>query len=269
MSDSSHCTPIVHPLDPGPSTQANIGVTSAAGDGSDAVAEANQTRGGTQDSDVVESEFSKALSTLQEILDVLQRSKIAPPKADSWALLWNRYKSLSDEYDDDLVKRYREDMETSSIFAGLFSAVVATVASMTLPTLSADPNIKTQIVLQAILLSLNHTAGNPAEIATSVEWNGPSTSVLWVQSLLYASLACSLFAALASVVGRQWLGKYSSIGEHGTLEDRCRERQRKFDALKMWHFFSVLEAIPVLLQSPILQASLHTPINVFVLGAAS
>ncbi|THH27457.1 hypothetical protein EUX98_g6729 [Antrodiella citrinella] len=159
------------------------------------------------------------------------RSKIAPPKADSWALLWSRYKSLADEYDDDLVKRYREDMETSSIFAGLFSVVVATVASMTLPTLSADPNLKTQIVLQAILLSLNHTAGNPAEIATSVRWNGPSISDLWVQSLLYAGLTCSLF-------GR-------SRFRHG-------ERQRKFDALKTWHFFSVLEAIPILLQASLL-----------------
>ncbi|THH23158.1 hypothetical protein EUX98_g8022 [Antrodiella citrinella] len=96
------------------------------------------------------------------------------------------------------------------------------------------------------------TAGNPAEVAASVAWNGPSVSVLWVQSLLYASLACSLFAALGSVTGRQSLGKYSTTGEHGTLEDRCMERQRKFDALQTWHFFTVLEAIPVLLQASLL-----------------
>ncbi|THH26330.1 hypothetical protein EUX98_g7859 [Antrodiella citrinella] len=228
----------------------------AGDDASPPAADTTKTNieGGTQGDERLD--LPKAMAILQHILNVLERtdSKIVSPlsKLDSWPLLWSRYKTLADEYDKDLVERYREDMETSSIFAGLFSAVVATVAGMTLPTLSADPNLKTQVVLQAILHSLDPTAGNPAEVASSVAWNGPSISVLWVQSLLYASLTCSLFAALGSVMGRQWLGKYSSVGEHGTLEDRCKERQRKFDALQTWHFFTVLEAIPVLLQASLL-----------------
>lgn len=73
-----------------------------------------------------------------------------------------------------------------------------------------------------------------------------------VQSLLYASLACSLFSALAAVLGKQWLSHYQGVGEQGSDESRGLERQRKFDALRTWHLQAILEAVPVLLQASLL-----------------
>ncbi|TCD70757.1 hypothetical protein EIP91_001786 [Steccherinum ochraceum] len=121
---------------------------------------------------------------------------------------------------------------------------------MTLSDLKPDPTQTTQALLQNILLALNDTSG--VSSATIPAWNGLSVSVVWVQSLLYASLACSLFAALGAVLGKQWLSRYSSVGERGTVEDRNKERHRKLQGLEVWHFRRVLEALPVLLQLSLL-----------------
>ena len=73
--------------------------------------------------------------------------------------------------------------------------------------------------------------------------------MVWVQCLLYASIVCSLFAALGAVLGKQWLDHYMSVGERGTIETRGLERQRKFAALELWHFRTILEFLPILLQA--------------------
>ncbi|TCD63595.1 hypothetical protein EIP91_005203 [Steccherinum ochraceum] len=195
----------------------------------------------------------EVLSVVKEILSILQSSNLVNPNtADRVMRFWTQYKLAADEYDTEFLEKYRDDMDGSMIFAGLFSAVTATIASMTLADLAPDPNEKTQALLENIWLSLNHTTDlAPPAVAIPV-WDGPPTSVIWVQSLLYASLACSLFAALGAVLGKQWLRRFSSTGQRGSMEDRCNDRQRKFDGLQDWHFRRVLEVLPVLLQLSLL-----------------
>lgn len=132
--------------------------------------------------------------------------------------------------------------------SGLFTAVLATVASMLLQDLSPDPNDMTHALLLALL---NTTSGLPAT-APLPQWTGPSRSVVWVQSLLYASLACSLFAALGAVLGKQWLSYYRSIGEHGTLETRGKERHRKLLGVEAWRLRTILSFLPILLQASLI-----------------
>ncbi|TCD61472.1 hypothetical protein EIP91_008389 [Steccherinum ochraceum] len=195
------------------------------------------------------TEPPESIKLMQELLATLKRSTIVPQDiVDVWARFWNIYKKEADEYDLEFLSRYREDMNTCMIFAGLFTAVTATVASMTISDLSPDPNQTTQALLLNILLVLNSTSGSPPATFPLPAFNGPPTIVIWYQSLLYASIACSLFAALGAVLGIQWLSRYSSVGERGTLEDRCKERQRKFDGLEAWHLRRVLEALSTLLQ---------------------
>ncbi|TCD68664.1 hypothetical protein EIP91_010186 [Steccherinum ochraceum] len=195
----------------------------------------------------------EVLVVVKDILATLEKSTIVPQGVTDKVLrFWTRYKTAADEFDAEFLQKYREDMDTSMIFAGLFSAVTATVASMTLSDLQPDSSQTTQALLQNIWLSLNHTAGPAPPAVALPNWDGPSVSVVWVQSLLYSSLACSLFAALGAVLGKQWLNRYSSVGERGTLADRGKERQRKLRGLQDWHFHRVLEALPVLLQISLL-----------------
>ncbi|TCD70575.1 hypothetical protein EIP91_002605 [Steccherinum ochraceum] len=198
--------------------------------------------------------FSDTQSNLlREILTTLQKSNIVSrDTVGKWDRFWTTYKKEANEYDAEFVDRYWQDMESSMVFAGLFSAVVATVASMTLSDLSPDADLVTQALLNNILVSLSPgDSGGPSPVPLP-SWNGPPISVIWVQCLLYASLACGLFAALGAVLGKQWLKRYDTIGDRGSIEDRCKERQRKLDGLEAWHFRRVMEVIPILLQAALL-----------------
>ncbi|KAJ7155004.1 hypothetical protein C8R46DRAFT_835314, partial [Mycena filopes] len=68
----------------------------------------------------------------------------------------------------------------------------------------------------------------------------------------YISLSCTLLAALLAVLGKQWLLYYSAAGERGTIESRGLERQRRFDGLRRWHFDTIMQSFPILLQFSLL-----------------
>lgn len=112
--------------------------------------------------------------------------------------------------------------------ASVFSAATATVVCTTISDFGPDPNATAQVLLTNMLLVFNHTSGPILQALVLPTWTGPSVTVMiWVQSLVYASLTCSLLAALGAILGIQWLSCYDSVGELGTLENRCKERQKK------------------------------------------
>ena len=117
-----------------------------------------------------------------------------------------------------------------------------------LSNLLPDPNQQTEALLRIIALSINASAVALLPDPSPVQAD-PSRTTIWVQCLLYASIVCSLFAALGAVLGKQWLDHYMSVGERGTIETRGMERQRKFAALEAWHFRTILEFLPILLQA--------------------
>ncbi|KAH8091833.1 hypothetical protein BXZ70DRAFT_860232, partial [Cristinia sonorae] len=117
---------------------------------------------------------------------------------------WNKYNQEADEYDREFLERYKEDMSTTMIFSGLFTAVTATIASMSISNLSQDPNLFTQVLLHNIFVSLNHTGEFIQMDIPLSPWNGPSVSVIWAQTFLYLSLTCSLLAAFGAVLATQW-----------------------------------------------------------------
>lgn len=116
------------------------------------------------------------------------------------------------------------------------------------PDLGPDPNRTTQVLLMMIVQSLNNGNALGKQDLVIPQFSGPSSMTIWIQCLLYASLAASLFAALGAMLGKQWLGHYAHISEKGTAEHRCIDRQRKFVGLETWHFHAVLECLPSLLQ---------------------
>ena len=82
-------------------------------------------------------------------------------------------------------------------------------------------------------------------------WTGPPPGIVTVQSLLYTSLATSLFAAFLAMLGKQWINRY--LRRHGgSAADKSRDRQRKIDGLEGWHFRLVIESLPVMLQVALL-----------------
>ena len=103
-----------------------------------------------------------------------------------------------------------------------------------------------QILIHAVNSSLFPDANS-----SSATWTGPPPEIVTVQSLLYASLATSLFAAFLAMLGKQWVNRYLR-NRGGSAADKSRDRQRKLDGLEKWRFHLTIESLPVMLQLALL-----------------
>jgi len=83
------------------------------------------------------------------------------------------------------------------------------------------------------------------------EWEGPDSTIVHVQAILYASLSTTLLAAFVAMLGKQWLNRYASMGR-GSVVDRGRQRKRRMDGMETWKFGLVMECLPLLLQAALL-----------------
>ncbi|KAH7921625.1 hypothetical protein BV22DRAFT_1019001, partial [Leucogyrophana mollusca] len=142
--------------------------------------------------------------TLKESTQTLKASTIAQEiGTDTRSRFWATYKRHADDYDSEYLEKYKDDMDIVLIFSGLFSAVSTTFITGMQSSLSPDPADTTNALLRQLMQAMNSSAsaGQSLDLPT---WNGPSTTVIWTQSLLYASLCASLLAALGAVLGKQW-----------------------------------------------------------------
>ncbi|KAH7921627.1 hypothetical protein BV22DRAFT_1019005, partial [Leucogyrophana mollusca] len=142
--------------------------------------------------------------TLKESTQTLKASTIAQETGtDTRSRFWATYKRHAEDYDSEFLEKYKDDMDIVLIFSGLFSAVSTTFITGMQSSLSPDPADTTNALLRQLIQATNGSAfaGQPLDPPT---WNGPGTTVIWTQSLLYASLCASLLAALGAVLGKQW-----------------------------------------------------------------
>ncbi|KAJ7245503.1 hypothetical protein C8J57DRAFT_1524220 [Mycena rebaudengoi] len=182
--------------------------------------------------------------------EVQTENQRPPPARDKEATFWNAYKTLSEEYDREFHKKYGTDLDTSLIFAGLFSAVSSAFIIQIQPELQQDPNEVTQQLLRILIHNANPSLFSGIDLTEPN--SGATTIVIIVQSLLYASLFSTLLAALLAVLGKQWLMHYDAAGSRGTLAERGLECQQKYDGLQKWKFTLVMEMFPLLLQLALL-----------------
>ncbi|KAJ6560746.1 hypothetical protein DFH09DRAFT_838215, partial [Mycena vulgaris] len=120
---------------------------------------------------------------------------------DKKTAFWTAYKTLADEFDKEFQRKYGDDLDTSLIFAGLFSAVSSAFIIQIQPELQPDPNATTQTLLLALVQNI--TGSTPAGLQIA-EGTGPAPIIVVAQSLLYFSLMSTLLAALLAVLGKQW-----------------------------------------------------------------
>jgi len=134
--------------------------------------------------------------------------------------------------------------------AGLFSAVSSAFIIDVQSKLEPDPNEMTAAYMRILIHAVNSSLFPDAN-PDSVTWSGPPPEIVTVQSLLYASLATSLFAAFIAMLGKQWVNRYLR-NRGGSAADKSRDRQRKLDGFDKWHFHLVIESLPVMLQLALL-----------------
>jgi len=131
---------------------------------------------------------------------------------------YNKFKREADEYDDVFLKNHNGDLDTTLIFAGLFSAVASAFILAVQTQLQPD---YTQLSYDVLLAMANSTGVNVAARPSSDSpWTGPDPALTRIQSILLSSLAASILAAFVAMLGKQWLNRYSKVDKRGSLIDR-------------------------------------------------
>ncbi|KIJ65566.1 hypothetical protein HYDPIDRAFT_88197, partial [Hydnomerulius pinastri MD-312] len=124
--------------------------------------------------------------------------------AEAQSHFWATYEREARSYDNELLEKYRSDMDIALIFAGLFSAVSTAFITLMSANLSPNPIDTTNTLLEILI---NSTTSTPITNNSNIyvtQWTGPSASAIWSQTLIFSSLSASLLAALGAVLGKQW-----------------------------------------------------------------
>ena len=143
--------------------------------------------------------------------------------------------------------------------------------------LQSDPGEETAALLRVLIHKLDNTTFG-GSVPTVPQWTGPPRTIVQVQSILFSSLAASLFSAFLAMLGKQWLNRYVSIDVRGSAIERSQHRQRKLNGIVTWYFEHVMESLPIMLQFSLLLLgcalsqylwTIDTTVASVVLGATS
>ncbi|KAJ7721817.1 hypothetical protein B0H14DRAFT_2481124, partial [Mycena olivaceomarginata] len=171
---------------------------------------------GAEKANVPDGAIPEQCPSLKTVLDNLTKAvealKQQPQSPDKKIAFWTAYKKLADEFDAELLLKYGQDLDTSLIFAGLFSAVSSAFIIQIQPELVPDSNAQTQALLAVLIQNITGLPSAQVPAGVSMSPGTVSTTVVVAQSLLYFSLFATLLAALLAVLAKQWLLHYNSVG---------------------------------------------------------
>ncbi|KAG8960813.1 hypothetical protein FRC05_006558 [Tulasnella sp. 425] len=157
---------------------------------------------------------------------------------------WKRYDRLADVHDKKMTSNLNGNLDVLLIFAALFSAINTTFISITMPDLSPNPSDETNTLLRLLVMRADNNTLTSADLSPPFS---PNSSSVIVNCLLYASLSCSLLAAVGAMMSKEWLQSFDRTGQTGPLEEQARFRQRKFNGVEQWHLEAVIKFLPNLL----------------------
>ncbi|KAI0640224.1 hypothetical protein C8Q77DRAFT_1018419, partial [Trametes polyzona] len=165
---------------------------------------------------------------------------------------WSRSAELVKTHNDELVKRWKEEMDTLLVYAGLFSAVLTAFNVQSYQLLQPAPTDPTLAVLQRISTQLTSFSANGAFVNSTQpalapdEVNPPFSapgSAVWINTLWFSSLVCSLASASVALMVKQWLHELS-VGLSGTSRESARVRQYRVNSLRRWQVGGIVIVIP-------------------------
>ncbi|KAF8636072.1 hypothetical protein AX17_003779 [Amanita inopinata Kibby_2008] len=178
-----------------------------------------------------------------------------PKNRDHWA----HCRKLVDKHDKDMCDAWKDGVDKLLIFAGLFSSVVTAFTIQSYGSLREDPNETTARLLSQLLSRVTINNGS-ALIITESPMSAPalSTSTAFVPDnamvrvnvFWFLSLTLSLTTVLIGTLCLQWLREYQRDAVLPT-KDHIALRQMRFEGLVTWGVPSLLDTLPLLLQSAV------------------
>uniref|UniRef100_A0A0W0EWC8 DUF6535 domain-containing protein n=1 Tax=Moniliophthora roreri TaxID=221103 RepID=A0A0W0EWC8_MONRR len=164
----------------------------------------------------------------------------------SWAALLETV----NKYDEDMVKNWKEDIDTLLVFAGLFSAVVTAFAIESYQWLSEDPEDTTIVLLTQISQQLRDPNMNVTR--SDSETFHPDASLVLINCFWFLSLILALMSGLLALLCKQWLREHTRDTHTRTVTEALALRQLRRDSLEKWRVPQLVATTPVLLEVALL-----------------
>ncbi|EIW54215.1 uncharacterized protein TRAVEDRAFT_78900, partial [Trametes versicolor FP-101664 SS1] len=167
---------------------------------------------------------------------------------------WSNAAKMVEAYSDEMIKRWKEEIDTYLVFAGLFSAVLTTFnvqSYLLLQPAAPDPSIAIlyQISSQFASFSINYPFINSTHPSSSGGRPNPDAPppvprwAVWLNTLWFSGLILSLSSASVGIMAKQWLNEYNS-GVSGTSRPVARVRLHRLNNLRSWRVEDVINTIP-------------------------
>ncbi|KIM29816.1 hypothetical protein M408DRAFT_22687 [Serendipita vermifera MAFF 305830] len=163
--------------------------------------------------------------------------------------VWDVHNNEAMKVDNELVKDWKESLNSLLLFAAIFAAVLTAFIIESKKLLEPD---QTQILVGMVALYFNNI-GNLSNTSFAQSEFVPSHEAVVINCLLFASLGASLCAALVSVMALQWVADYDAAITRGgsSPEDRAKRRQFRYAGVLDWKMGEVIAALPLLLYSSV------------------
>ncbi|KAK7037843.1 hypothetical protein VNI00_010804 [Paramarasmius palmivorus] len=152
----------------------------------------------------------------------------------------------TEKFDEELVKGWRDDIDTLLVFAGLFSAVVTAFLIESYQKLEEDPADKTVVLLEH-LVSFQRNASQ-ALTADPIPPFQPDASTIRINCFWLLSLIFSLTSALFGLLCKQWVREFQRDTPTSTPAEALALRQLRRDSFEKWNVPAFLAALPILLE---------------------
>ncbi|KIM31831.1 hypothetical protein M408DRAFT_21040 [Serendipita vermifera MAFF 305830] len=164
--------------------------------------------------------------------------------------VWDVYNHEAKRVDHELIKDWRESLNSLLVFTAIFSAILAAFIIESKKMLEQDP---VELLVRMTLLNANNNIRNLSNPLLTQPDFEPTAVAITVNCLLFASLGASLVAALASVVALQWVADYDAAITRGgsSPEDRAKRRQFRFAGVVDWKMGEIIATLPLLLYSSV------------------
>ncbi|KAI0754384.1 hypothetical protein C8Q80DRAFT_1266025 [Daedaleopsis nitida] len=169
---------------------------------------------------------------------------------------WSNAAEAVKTYNDELITRWNKEMDTLLVYAGLFSAVLTAFNVQSYQLLQSAPTDDITAVLKQISTQLNSFALS-SSFANSTQQSQPlerlqppfyaPASAVWINTLWFSSLVCSLASASIALMVKQWLHELA-VGVSGQERESARRRQYRLNGFLKWHIGTVVVVIPIVLQ---------------------
>ncbi|KIM27753.1 hypothetical protein M408DRAFT_329901 [Serendipita vermifera MAFF 305830] len=151
--------------------------------------------------------------------------------------------------DEALLKEANEGMDALMVFAGLFSAVIATLIQITWGMLVPNASDYTN----QVLLSLYNATVNERTNYPALPDFQPTQSAVIINLLFFLSLILSLGTALGAMLVKEWARQYDPASDYENITWlRARDRHRRYESYNHWPLRTIHASLPMVIHAALL-----------------